>query len=376
MDRLKLQDFCEAAKELGCEVAAIKAVATVESGGRSGFDEKNRLLIRFEGHQFRKHTGGQFDRSHPHLSYSYQNRHGKKHRYEVFNEALSLNKHAALMATSYGLFQPMGFNFEEMGFETVDQMVGSFQTGEKAQLDAFIKLIKNWGLDDELRRATLRDFQGFAKRYNGADYRVNHYDEKMLDYYLIFSKQNLKCPERVIVDFTQISEDDIELEIPQIDSTQSADAVFSANSTNSVSDHDQETEQNPVVTSPINPLPTSTLEPNLVKNINDVEQILDPEPYNKIGFWASIKRDLAGIFGANVGFEVVSDYAQRAAGLPFSEGLWTKIGWLIVFISACWLLYRFVHYLVDSWKANQRLEHQIDANTDVSRKNIKFVKKL
>ena len=31
------QDFIDAANSLGCEVAAIKAVAFVESGGKSGF---------------------------------------------------------------------------------------------------------------------------------------------------------------------------------------------------------------------------------------------------------------------------------------------------------------------------------------------------
>lgn len=197
MNKLTLDDFCNAAKQLSCSVSAIKAVATVESGGRSGFDEKGRLLLRFEGHIFRKFTGGRFDQSHPHLSYSYGNRHGKTHGYTAFNEAFALDKIAAMLATSFGMFQPMGFNHDEMGYDSVEHMVADFQTGEKAQLLAFVRLIKKWGLDDELGRATLRDFQVFAKRYNGADYKSNRYDTKMHDYYLESERRGVRCPQEV-----------------------------------------------------------------------------------------------------------------------------------------------------------------------------------
>lgn len=197
MNKLSGQDFAEAAKELNCSVSAIRAVATVESGGRSGFDDKDRLLIRFEGHQFRKFTGRRFDQSHPHLSYAYGNRFGKGHTYSAFNEAFALDQHAALLATSYGMFQPMGFNYDEMGFDSVEEMVSSFQKGEREQLQGFVSLIKKWGLDDELRRATLRDFQTFAKRYNGADYKSNRYDTKMHDYYLSYERKLINDPSKI-----------------------------------------------------------------------------------------------------------------------------------------------------------------------------------
>jgi hypothetical protein len=183
MQRLTSKDYADAARKLKCSPEALIAVSIVESGGRSGFDDNNRLLIRFEGHVFRKLTNGRFDRTNPEVSYPYAQRHGKPHQYSGFNIAFGLDPHAAMMATSYGLFQQMGFNHDEMGFDTVEEMVDSFKKGEREQLDGFVNIIIKWGLADELRRATFSDFTNFAKRYNGADYKSNRYDEKMYSAY-------------------------------------------------------------------------------------------------------------------------------------------------------------------------------------------------
>lgn len=174
--KLTEQDYANAAKDLKCEVAAIKAVATVESGGRSGFDSKGRLMARFEGHHFRKYTGGKFDNTHPAVSYPYKIQKSKVHDYRAFNEAFELNPNAAMISTSWGMFQPMGAGFEECGFETVDDMLTSYREGEANQLKGFVSQIKARGLADELRRL---DWAGFAKNYNGADYKANNYDGKM-----------------------------------------------------------------------------------------------------------------------------------------------------------------------------------------------------
>lgn len=61
-------DYDEAAGTLGCEVAAVKAVAEAESGGRIAFDSKNRPVILFERHKFHKHTGGKFSASYSWIS--------------------------------------------------------------------------------------------------------------------------------------------------------------------------------------------------------------------------------------------------------------------------------------------------------------------
>ena len=193
MKKLTDQDFCEAADILGCEIAAIKSVARVESGGRGGFDSKGRVLLRFEGHKFRKFTRRKFDRSHPHLSYSYGRRKGKPHGYSAFNAAFKLDKVAAMKACSIGMFQPMVFNYHDMGYASIHEMWDDFKQGEGNQLLAFVRLIQDWGLDDELRRAKLRDFITFARMYNVARFRDNDYHNKMHRGYLRFRKQKIDC---------------------------------------------------------------------------------------------------------------------------------------------------------------------------------------
>jgi hypothetical protein len=64
---LTVAHYSHAAAALGCEVAAIRAVLEVETGG-SGFDRKGRLALLFEPHRFHVLTAGRFTESHPRLS--------------------------------------------------------------------------------------------------------------------------------------------------------------------------------------------------------------------------------------------------------------------------------------------------------------------
>ncbi len=57
-----------AADDIGCDVAAVKAVIDVES--RGGFLADTRPKILFERHIFSKRTGAKFDQSHPDISSS------------------------------------------------------------------------------------------------------------------------------------------------------------------------------------------------------------------------------------------------------------------------------------------------------------------
>ena len=59
---LQEHDYESAAFEIGCEVAAVKAVAEVESAG-AGFLQDGRAKILFEGHIFYKYTKGKYPES-------------------------------------------------------------------------------------------------------------------------------------------------------------------------------------------------------------------------------------------------------------------------------------------------------------------------
>lgn len=180
-------DYKQAAKELDCEVSALKAVTEVEAAGE-GFLPDGRPKVLFEAHLFHRYTKGRFDESHPHLSSPIWNRKlykGGVREWDRLEEARKLKYHAALMSASYGAFQICGFNFAACGFTDVAHFVAAMET-EQGQLKAFIEFIKSQRLDDELRR---RDWATFARIYNGPGFSANRYDEKLAKAYAKFKEE-------------------------------------------------------------------------------------------------------------------------------------------------------------------------------------------
>jgi len=175
--KLTEQDYAEAAQELGVEVAAIKAVTEVEAP-KGGFLEDDRVRVLLERHKFHKYTGGIYDKSHPNISQPSAGGYGPEgaHQYARFSTAFRLNPKAAMMSCSWGKFQIMGFNFAAAGFGNVDEFVTAMKESEGAQLQAFVRVIKAWGLADELRS---HSWAAFAAAYNGSHYRKNQYDTKL-----------------------------------------------------------------------------------------------------------------------------------------------------------------------------------------------------
>jgi hypothetical protein len=184
------QDFDRAARRLGCEVAAVQAVAKVESGGRSGFLSDKRPKILFESRWFHKLTDGKFDGSNPDISTPtwVRNYSGGAGEYKRLAEAVALDREAALKSASWGMFQILGANHASAGFETAEAYVKAQLDSEGAHLDAFVGFVITNKLDDELRDKRWADF---ARGYNGPGYRQNRYDEKMADAYAEFAGERV-----------------------------------------------------------------------------------------------------------------------------------------------------------------------------------------
>ena len=164
-----------AAKKIGCQVAAVRAVIDVES--RGGFLKDGRPKILFERHYFSRLTKRKFDGSHPHISHpKWGGYKGGVREYDRLGEAVKLDRDAALRSASWGAFQIMGDNYKICGFSTAEDFVKAMVSGEPAQLDAFVNFVKKNGLGDELIRL---DWAGFARGYNGPAYKVNKYDTKL-----------------------------------------------------------------------------------------------------------------------------------------------------------------------------------------------------
>lgn len=172
------QDYIDAAKTIGCALSSVKAVAQVESAG-AGFLASDFPKILFEGHIFCKYTRGIYSAEHPTISYPKWTKAfylGGEREYERLNAAKALDVTAALMSTSWGKFQIMGFNFALCGYKSVGEFVAAMYLSEREHLLAFIEYVKHVGLDDELRD---KRWAAFADKYNGPQYRKNNYDGRL-----------------------------------------------------------------------------------------------------------------------------------------------------------------------------------------------------
>jgi hypothetical protein len=181
-DKLREEDFVEAARTLRCDIPAIKAVAEVESRG-NGFLADGRPTILYERHVFhrfakRKPGYEVFARANADIASPRAGGYGAggANQYERMDRARRFDEDAAFLAASWGKFQVMGFNFLAAGFRTVSDFVQAQYENELQHLMAFLGYVKFNGIDDELRR---HDWVNFARLYNGADYKRNKYDEKL-----------------------------------------------------------------------------------------------------------------------------------------------------------------------------------------------------
>jgi len=181
--RLTPNDIEETANALGIEVAALKAVISVETSG-SGFDGRARPKALFERHFFYRHLLEQPDKLEQAVSLGlaypkWGTRPYPKGSDAVYQEivnACEIDEEAALMSTSWGLGQIMGENYRLAGCSTVHEMVTLAVESERKQLEQMANYIHLTGLVDELQR---HDWAGFAKHYNGPAYQKNQYYVKL-----------------------------------------------------------------------------------------------------------------------------------------------------------------------------------------------------
>ena len=182
---LNEDDYQQAADLLNCDIAAIKAVAEVESRG-AGFLPDGRPKILFERHKFRSFTGGKYDATNPDISNKTPGGYGAggTHQWDRFNVAAALDQSAAIKACSWGKFQVMGFNFQVCGFSNLDDFYAAMQKSEGEHLKAFCNFIAGNNLGGALRN---HQWATVAAGYNGADYKINQYDTKLAAAYKKYS---------------------------------------------------------------------------------------------------------------------------------------------------------------------------------------------
>jgi hypothetical protein len=173
-------DVAEAADRLRTEPARIQAVIAVESAGRGFHPSTGRPVILFEPHVFHRETDGRHAAARPDLSYPSWGARAyprtQAERWRQLAAAAALDQPAALRATSWGLFQIMGFNHRPCGFNTVEAFVRAQARSERDQLLAFAAFLQSRGLDAPLREGRWADF---ARGYNGPAYARHAYDQRL-----------------------------------------------------------------------------------------------------------------------------------------------------------------------------------------------------
>ena len=203
-EKIARQDYEKAAQELGCEINVIKAIDLIESGGRSGYDKKNRPLILYERHIFSKRTAQKYDKTNPDLSSKIGYKLKKKgciaskreldtnyylgssdENYMRLAKAYVLDKNAALQACSWGRFQILGDNFKSCSYPSVLAFVAAQVKSEIGQLRAFISYIKTNKMQKYLKE---KNWCKIAEGYNGKSYIKFNYDKRMKRAYEKLSK--------------------------------------------------------------------------------------------------------------------------------------------------------------------------------------------
>ncbi|OGR30831.1 MAG: hypothetical protein A2139_04460 [Desulfobacca sp. RBG_16_60_12] len=138
-----------------CRLPVETALAVFFVESKTAYDPKTGLvIIRFEPHIFRRKAGQE-------VSFS---RGGQQHEWRNLARAFDLDQDAALLSTSYGLPQLMGFNWQVTRHPGVQAMVLAFQDSCEAQVAGFFSFVELNGLTRYILNA---DWRGFTRRYNG-----------------------------------------------------------------------------------------------------------------------------------------------------------------------------------------------------------------
>lgn len=164
--------------------AALMAVIDIESAGHIGTIINNTLhpTIRFEGHYFdrRLDDGARAlaraqGLASPNAG-AVKNPRGQKDRYALLARAKAINEAAAIESTSWGVGQVMGSHWRMLGYASAAAFADHMQTGFAGQVEAMVRFIVANKLDKALRG---RDWQAFARGYNGPGFAKNKYDIKL-----------------------------------------------------------------------------------------------------------------------------------------------------------------------------------------------------
>ena len=157
LDKIK-----EISNQFGFDWRVIAAFIEVETGGK-GFNSDGKIMIQFEPSWFKRYVPNA-----PAGVWSTNKVDVQSKEWEAFNNAFAINKEAAMLSTSIGLGQIMGFHYKRLGYKTVGEMWDDAKKGIDRQIWQICEFIRT---DNKLKDAIKRkDWHMIATIYNGANY--------------------------------------------------------------------------------------------------------------------------------------------------------------------------------------------------------------
>lgn len=184
---IRKSQIVQMARDIGVLPSMLLAIVDKESVG-AGFLTNGRPVILFERHKFYQFTKAKhgetlaekWRKENSNICFpvwtadAYIGGVGEWSRFEI---ARTMEAELAMLSTSWGLMQVMGFNFHVCGYETVQDMVEDMMNSEVQQMKAAVNFIRKQPNLYQAMKA--RNFEGVARAYNGAGYKKNNYDTKL-----------------------------------------------------------------------------------------------------------------------------------------------------------------------------------------------------
>lgn len=195
IERLTEDDYRDVARELGVEVAAIKAVVEIEAGQQHrGFFAPDMPLINFDLTMFRqaaRRNGvnlSRYSSSHKEVfSRPNTRKYGSQQAAQQarLSQAKEIDYKTAVEGTFWGMFQIGGFNWKLCKCESITDFEQKMARSERDQLELFAHFIQSTGLVKYLKN---KNWSAFALRYNGKSYAARGYHTRLARAYRKYSK--------------------------------------------------------------------------------------------------------------------------------------------------------------------------------------------
>lgn len=183
-----IKEIESVARAQGIEPAALLAIAEVESGGRAFANVGGRKepLIRFEGHYFdrlvvdgKRNEARSKGLASPTMG-AVKNPASQSARWRLLEEAMAIDRKAALQSVSWGIGQVMGSHWKSLGYGSVESLVDEARSGVAGQVRLMLRFLEKNGLIGVI---AARDWSAFARAYNGPRYKVHRYDSRIASAY-------------------------------------------------------------------------------------------------------------------------------------------------------------------------------------------------